>query len=148
MNPLALLVDASNEKNALSSAELLIRFNANVNGPEEADMTPLIKATIRKKSGFADLYLSSNANPQLLDKDGKSALIHAVENNNLEMVQMLLSYSAAEKYTFRKNGKKITLSACDSAKATEKRLTSPEDREINEKIRRVLDCYIFRRSSL
>jgi ankyrin repeat protein len=148
INPLALLVDSANEKSALTSAELLIRFNANVNGPEDAEMTPLIKATVRKKAGFADLYLSSNANPQLLDKDGKSALIHAVENNNFELVQLLLSYSAAEKYTFRKNGKKITLSACDSAKETEKKLTSKQEKEINEKIRRVLDCYIFRRSSL
>ncbi len=148
INPLALLIDAPNEKSALLSAELLLRFDANVNGPEGAEVTPLIMATAKNKMEFANLYLSSDANPQLLDKNGKSALIHAVEKNNFELVRLLISYSASEKYTFRKNGKKLTLSACNIAKKIQRNLRTVEEKQANDNIKRVLNCYMIRRSTL
>jgi ankyrin repeat protein len=140
INPLALLVEVKNEQSAIRSAEILINNQSNVNGPEEAEQTPLIKATVRQKKGFANLYLSSEANPQLLDKEGKSALIHAVQLNNPELVDLLLSYSAVEKYTFRKDGKKITYNACTIAKEMASKLTTQIEKEANKKIRRSLDC--------
>lgn len=143
INPLALLVDVKDEMNALRSAELLINHRANVNGPLNAEYTPLIKATVARKKGFANLYLRSNANPQLYDKDGKSALIHAVEMNNLELVEMLLSFSAPENYSFRKDGKKYSFKACDSARSTEKSLTTKEEKQINKEIKERLDCGFF-----
>jgi ankyrin repeat protein len=143
INPLALLVEAKNEQNAIRSAEILLINKSNVNGPEEAEQTPLIRATVRQKKGFANLYLSSEANPQLLDKEGKSALIHAVQLNNSEMVDLLLSYSAVEKYTFRKDGKKITYNACTIAKEIALRLTTQSEKEANKRIRRSLDCGFF-----
>lgn len=142
-NPLALLVDSKDENAAMRSAELLLNFRANVNGPEDAELTPLIKATVSKKQNFARLYLSSNANPQLLDKEGKSALIHAVELNNPHLVELLLSYSAVEKYTFRKNGKKITYNACSIAKDMLKKLQTDGERKNNEIIQDQLDCNFF-----
>lgn len=146
MNPLALLVGVPNEKDALKSAEILINHNANVNGPEEAEQTPLIKATVALKKGFANLYLSSNANPQLLDKDGKSALIHAVELNNPDLVELLLSYSAAERYSFRKNGKRISYNACETARETGRKFSQDDDeKRINERIKKSLDCGLLRR---
>lgn len=144
INPLALVVEVKDENVAMRSAEVLIQYEANVNGPKDAEVTPLIKATLTEKSKFANLYLSSNANPQLLDKDGKSALIHAVELNNLEMVDMLLSFSAVEKYTFRRDGKKITYSACDIARDTGKKLDNDAEKKINEKIKDSLDCGFLR----
>lgn len=144
INPLALLVEAKDENTAMRSAEMLIQYEANVNGPQDAEVTPLIKATVTEKKKFADLYLSQKANPQLLDKDGKSALIHAVELNNIEMVDLLLTYSAVEKYTFRKDGKKITYSACDVARATFKTLKTDEEKKVNEKIKDSLDCGFLR----
>lgn len=145
INPLALLVGVPEERGALKSAELLLKYDANVNGPAEAEQTPLIKATISLKKGFANLYLSSHANPQLLDQNGKSALIHAVELNNADLVDLLLSYSAAEKYSLRKNGKRITYNACETARETGRKF--PEDSEakkINDRIRKNLDCGILR----
>lgn len=144
INPLALVVEVKDENIAMRSAELLLNYEANVNGPKDAEITPLIKATLNEKSKFANLYLHSNANPQLLDKDGKSALIHAVELNNIEMVDMLLSFSAVEKYTFRRDGKKITYNACDVARATAKQLKTEEEKNINEKIKDSLDCGFLR----
>jgi ankyrin repeat protein len=140
INPLALTVDLKDENTAMRSAEILLNYEANVNGPKNAEVTPLIKATMNKKQKFANLFLSSNANPQLLDKDGKSALIHAIELNNLELVDLLLSYSAVEKYSFRKDGKKITYSACDIARTKAKTLQTTEEKNINEKIKDSLDC--------
>lgn len=140
INPLALLVEVNNETSAMRSAELLINYKANVNGPLDADLTPLIKATLLKKKGFANLYLSNNANPHLYDAHGKSALIHAVEINNLEMVELLLSYSAIENYTFRKNNEEYKFSACDFARATEKKLETLEEKQINKKIKKRLGC--------
>ncbi len=140
INPLALLVGVAQEANALITAEILLNYESNVNGPEEAEATPLITATISRKKGFANLFLAANANPQLLDKDGKSALIHAVELNNLEMVELLLSYSAVETYTFRRDGRKITFEACDSARETGRKLTDSAEKATNRKIRDALDC--------
>jgi ankyrin repeat protein len=140
INPLALLVDSKDEKNAIRSAEVLLYHETNVNGPEGAEQTPLIKATVSFKKSFANLYLSSQANPQLVDKDGKSALIHAVELNNPDMVELLLSYSAVEKYTLRKEGKRVTFNACESAKRVAKSLKTDQERDANLKIKRALDC--------
>jgi ankyrin repeat protein len=144
INPLALLVEVNNETSAMRSAELLINYKANVNGPLDADLTPLIKATVLKKKGFANLYLSNNANPHLYDINGKSALIHAIEMNNLEMVDLLLSFSAVENYSFRKDGKKISFNACKVARATESKLDNDEDKKINQKIKDSLNCGFIR----
>jgi ankyrin repeat protein len=143
INPLVLLVDSKDQNNAIKSAELLINHSANVNGPKDADTTPLIKATISQKNGFANLFLNAKANPQLLDKDGKSALIHAIMLNNSDMVDLLLSYSAVEKYTFRKDGKKITYSGCEVAHDIKNTLKDEKEKIENEKIQRSLDCNFF-----
>jgi ankyrin repeat protein len=143
MNPLALLVQASNEKNALIAADLLLKFEVNVNGMAGAEVTPLINAVQKNKIKFAELYLSKKANPQLLDKEGKSALIHAVESNNLKLVQLLLGHSAAEKYTFLQEGKKKTKTACDSSRMIQKSLKTRVDKIINYRIKRALNCIIF-----
>lgn len=145
INPLALTVELKDENTAMRSAEMLLHYEANVNGPIDAEVTPLIKATLNKKKNFANLFLSSNANPQLLDKDGKSALIHAIELNNLELVKLLLSFSAVEKYSFRKDGKKITFDACDTAKAIGKTFTAgSDDKKTNDKVKDALDCGFLR----
>lgn len=143
INPLALLVGVDNETSAMRSAELLLTHNANVNGPLGAETTPLIKATMAKKKSFASLFLSNNANTELNDSHGKSALIHAVEMNNLEIVDLLLSYSAVENYTFRKDGKKISFKACDIARQVAKKLETKEEKLINEEIKDRLDCGFF-----
>jgi ankyrin repeat protein len=140
INPLALIVGVAQKVSALRTAELLLTYETNVNGPENAETTPLITATVSLKKGFANLYLSANANPQLLDKDGKSALVHAVGLNNLEMVELLLAYSAVETYTFRRDGRKITYDACDVARKAGRELTDATEKATNRKIRDALNC--------
>jgi ankyrin repeat protein len=140
INPLALLVEAEDSNNAIRSAEFLIKHSANVDGPKDAETTPLIQAIVSKKQSFTNLYLNNRANPQLLDKDGKSALIHAIELNQPEIVSLLLANSAVETYTLRKDGKKITYDACKVARGVLEKLTTPEDKLLNKKIQENLNC--------
>jgi ankyrin repeat protein len=144
INPLAILVEAKAEKDAMISAELLLKHAANVNGPLGAEMTPLIKATINQKKTLAELYLLNEANPHLLDKRGKSALIHSIELNNPEMVELLLNESAVETYTFHdKDGKKVTFSACGMARKMSRKLITLEEKAKNETIKSMLECGFF-----
>ena len=140
INPLALLVQAPDETSAIRTAEILLENDADVNGPETAEVSPLLKATIARKMSITNLYLNYRANTEFLDRDGKSALIHAIELNDLNLVDVLLSYSALEKYTFRKEGKKISFNACDVAKEMKKKLTSAADKATNQQIRNSLSC--------
>lgn len=140
INPLALLVKVPNESNALRSARILLANRANVDGPLGAEQSPLIKATVNKKQSFVKLYLSSRAKTELVDNDGRSALIHAIMQNNLDLVNLLLDYSAVEKYTFRRDGMKITFDACDVAKDVARAVMNEEDRQTNKKIRKSLGC--------
>lgn len=140
INPLMILLEVKNRFRAYKTAELLLKYNVNVNGPIEAEVTPLIRAIKDQKKPFANLFLKFQANPQLIDTEGKSALIHAIELNNPELVDLLLSYSAVEKYTFRKDGTKITFNACKIAKEIGKKLTDPKARESNSHIKKSLSC--------
>lgn len=140
INPLTILLEVKNKFRAYKTAELLLKYHINVNGPIEAEETPLIKAIRGQRKPFASLFLRHNANPQLIDTEGKSALIHAIELNNAELVNLLLNHSAAEKYTFRKNGKKITYNACTTAKEVGKKLTDANSKEINSQIKKSLSC--------
>lgn len=140
LNPFSLLIDSQNEPSAIKSAEILIKNQGNVDGPETSIQTPLIKAVKTKKKVFVNILLTANANPHYIDLEGKSALIHGIEVNDFDLVNLLLSYSAMEKYTVRVNDKKITFNACTTAKNTAKKLKTPQEKETNEKIKKILDC--------
>ena len=144
INPLVLLLDVQNEKDAYKMAQFLIQNQVDINGPENAEMTPLIKAIITRKKDFTDLYLSSLANPQLVDKDGKSALIHAVELNDPDVVKNLLSFSALRSYSFKKDGKEVTHKSCNVARQVGRKLTTEVARAANKKIRDLLNCHFMR----
>jgi ankyrin repeat protein len=140
LNPLSLLVTSKNEVNGLKAAHLLLKHETSVDGPIDAEFSPLIMATLSEKKAFAELYLGHYANTERLDRDGKSALIHAIEINNSELVKLLLSYSALEKYSFRKDGKKITFSSCEVVKKTERKLKTKKEILENQKIKNSLKC--------
>ncbi len=140
INPLMILLEGKQRFRAYKTAELLLKYKVNVNGPIDSEVTPLIKAIKDEKKSFANLFLKHQANPQLIDNNGKSALIHAIEINNAELVELLLKYSAIEKYTFRKDGTKITYNACKIAKEIGQKLTDSNEREINTQIKKSLSC--------
>lgn len=140
LNPLAILVDSKDFNNAIRSAQYLLDNKANVNGPQNAETTPLIKATRSMKQGFVQLYLNAKANTQLLDVDGKSALIHAIEANDPELVDLLIANSAVENYTIRKNGKRLSFKACKLTYSLSSKYETQEGKDRNNKILEILGC--------
>lgn len=142
VNPLAVLVDAKDSNSALKSAELLIEHNANVDGPENAEITPLIKASKSLKVGFVNLFLNAKADPKRVDKDGKSALIHAIEANSAELVDILLANGALESNLKKDNKRR---NACRKAYEKSSTLTNPEDKALNRKILNSLNCNLLDR---
>lgn len=143
VNPLAVLVDVPDENLGMRNAELLLNYRVNVNGPADAEQTPLLKAIIKRKRNFAQFLLISRADPQMLDKEGRSPLIHAVELNDPTSVDLLLSYSAAQSYTVRINGKKLTFDACRVASRVNNKLKDSNEIAKIKKIQKSLRCTLF-----
>lgn len=56
--------------------------------------TPLMACVVKGDSVLARLLLQKGANPNLTDSKGTTALIYAVEFQNIETVQLLLKYNA------------------------------------------------------
>ncbi|KRT85283.1 Ankyrin repeat-containing protein [Oryctes borbonicus] len=60
--------------------------------------TPLLLATIEDKLDMVKTFLEFGADPNIRDqKSGRTPLFHAVENNNMIMVQLLLHHRADKK---------------------------------------------------
>lgn len=57
-------------------------------------MTPLMKGVYHKDQKWISFLLAHKADPNSVDKSGKSALYHAVLSGNIEMVQLLLKSDA------------------------------------------------------
>lgn len=143
INPLSILAGLTNETNAFMSAKLLIDYQSNVNGPDSAPETPLIRAVKLRKKRFVELFLRYNASTERRDNNGWTALLHAVNVNDLEVVNMLLKKSADAKYSIKKEAGKVTYDACDVAEKKLLELTSDEDKLTNGKIKKLLSCGIF-----
>ncbi len=140
LNPLIMVLKLQNNDEALLMTDLLLASGANVNGVKSSQTTPLIEATKLSKENFASLYLTSFADPNIIDGSGKSALIYAVEGNHLGLVKLLSQHSALEKYSFHKDNKFMTMSACAKARDIKKELKEQADLETNAKIRNQLRC--------
>jgi ankyrin repeat protein len=145
INPLDLTMAVENESIGLEIARSLLNNNTNVNGAQNADFSPLIRAVILQKKSFVELLLNFKANTQLLDRIGRSPLIHAIEQNSLEMVEMLLSRSAVKKYNFRiSSDKTISIDSCKVVKDVRKTLDR-EGKKINKDIKKRLSCGLWDR---
>jgi ankyrin repeat protein len=140
INPLVLAMDNPDQSTTLNMVRLLLQYSANINGPSDAEITPLIKAIFQNNITLTMLLLEGKANPGLFDRQGKSALYHAIELLEPEAVQNLLNASAPTAYTVKKNNKTIDFKACGLAKSTEGSLSSAEDKEKILKIKKSLGC--------
>lgn len=146
INPIALILEL--EPNKDNDAQQMIyllltgRKPISVDGPKTADYSPLIKAAMLKKTNYVDLLLEYKANPNMVDKAGRSALIHAIGNNNPQMVGSLLDHKASKKYTVVRgtDKKKVTFEGCDVARAVGKKVKDTEGKKNIKKIKEKLDC--------
>ncbi|MGY6647380.1 ankyrin repeat domain-containing protein [Wenyingzhuangia sp. IMCC45574] len=76
-------------QNNLSIAELLLKNKVKVNSVDNNKHTPLIMAVNGSDAKMVMLLLKYNADVTLVDKAGKTAFVHAMEQENEEISQLL-----------------------------------------------------------
>ncbi len=140
INPMAIVLDAPNELNAFEIVHSLLALKLPVDGPENADTTPLIRAVTLKRMNIAELLLRHNPDLQKLDKDDRPALYYAIKNNDLKMVEFLLNNGALEKFEKWKRGRKINFKGCKVADGNQFSLRTTEEQAINREIQSLLGC--------
>lgn len=125
---------------ALDLITLFIQEGISIHGPANAE-TPLMSAVKKDDESIAEIFLELRANPNVIDENGKTALIWAIQRNSPVMVQTLLNYSAAKKYDYYSAGKKKTMKACDVVKEVKKLVESDAaQKKNNAEIKEILDC--------
>lgn len=140
LNFFVLILNCHDHDKALRMSLLLLGYGADLNGATNADVTPLIESVKKEYEDFVNLMLKERVNPNLLDSEGKSALVWAIMKNSQPMVKALIDSKAAERYSYTLNGKKKTMKACDVAREVKKSLKEPEDKKANEDIMDLLGC--------
>ena len=140
LNFYVLIMRSHPHDKALSMTNLMISFGANLDGPNGAEITPLIEAVKQSYDDFVELMLKENVNPNLLDDKGNSALIWSIKYNNVTIVKRMLDKNAAEKYTYYINGSKKTMNACDVAREVKRTASTSEAKKANEDILDALGC--------
>jgi uncharacterized protein len=66
-------------RGALEDVKMLLENRANINSQDDAGITPLISAVLRKDCGLVKLLLEAGANPLLKSHSGKLAIDFAAE---------------------------------------------------------------------
>lgn len=140
INPLALILDFKDELTILKSAQILLANNVPIDGPRDAETTPLVKAAKLGKKGFVHLFLEHRANPDLFDDEGKSALYHAITLVDYEMVVVLLNYSADSKYDYSKGSLRVSFKACKLADSVRSGLKDKAKIQTLDSIKDRLGC--------
>jgi hypothetical protein len=76
-------------------AELLLERGAALDlQSEDRGYSPLMDACLVGSADLVELFLSRGANPNLLSKDGQTALIVAVGRSDVEMARLLFAFGA------------------------------------------------------
>ncbi len=140
LNFFVLIMRSHPHDKALIMTQLLLSYGADANGLAENEATPLIEAVRKKYENFLKLFLEEGVNPNLQDKNGKTALIWAIEQNSASMVRTLIEKNAIKKYSYYVNGQKKKMSACDTARAVRKTLTNSDSKKDMEAIMDTLGC--------
>ena len=80
-------------KGNIAVAKFLIENSKTINGSSDMG-TPLMACAVKGDKQISELLLKKGANPNLSDSKGTTALIYAVQFENLELVNLLLKYKA------------------------------------------------------
>lgn len=140
INPLVIVLENQPMNSVPVLVTLLIQNRADVNGPQNALVSPIVKAIQMNNMDYLKMFLSRKANPQILDREGKSTLVHAIQVNNPEMVDLLRSYGLAKNYSTSVDGKTVKFKGCTITREVEKTLTIKADLDRNEDIKDILKC--------
>ncbi|MCI4442973.1 MAG: ankyrin repeat domain-containing protein [Lentimicrobium sp.] len=87
----------------IAVAQFLIKNVKDINGSSPMG-TPLMAAVVKGNKDIVIALLENNANPNLTDANGTTALIYAVQFNNKDIVKLLLNFKA-DKSKIDNNGK-------------------------------------------
>lgn len=113
LNPYLIIINNQSHDTARDIFYLIDTYGANPNGSSKVETSPLIESVKIKNSSFVSFFSTRpDVNIDRRDNNKKTALIHAVELNHLEIVKILMNKSPLKKYTDSKDGKKITYNAC------------------------------------
>jgi len=140
INPLVVAMEASDETAVLRNMNLLVKNFVSVDGPERAEITPLIRSIILRKKSYTTYLLNSNANLEIKDKQGNTALIWALKRNDPSLLYLLVKKGAIKDYSTKVNGVDAEFNACDIAFAMKKKLVSKDDLENINLIIKHLGC--------
>lgn len=141
INPLVLAVDSSNELSAFEIAHSLLMQKFPVDGPQDADTTPLIRAVTLKKMNFVELFLRHRPDLNKLDKGSRPALYYAIAENDEKLVELLVNNGAQAKFETRnRHGRKFTFKACKVADMKQRELTTAAEFSTNRRIQSHLGC--------
>jgi uncharacterized protein len=133
-----LLIIAMNVQDAIRAPQMVLKLleaGSSVEGSSGESKTPLIHAAQINSDDYVGMLVSFSAQVNKTDETGKSALIHAVSNNNPRTVDILLGQKASKKYEAA--GKKFN--ACDFARSVGNS-ASGDEKDKNKKIKSALKC--------
>ncbi len=140
LNFFVLIMRSHPHDKALIMTQLLLSYGADANGPDASEATPLIEAVRKKYENFMKIFLNDGANPNGQDQSGKTSLIWAIELNLPSYVKALIDKNAMKRYTYYVGGQKKKMSACDTARAVRKKLTTADSKKDMENIMDTLGC--------
>jgi len=141
LNPLCLALSLSSEDKGLLIAQALLENNVNPNGPYNSECIPLIEAVKLQKLSWVKLLLENKAKTHILDAQNFSPLIHAILKNNVELVEILVSYKSLIEYKFiTADGDQEDIDACDIVRKSRKGIKLPEEKKRSKLIKKSLNC--------
>jgi len=76
---------------AARSVKALLDNGADVNLRDNGGITALMQAVLKNHPGCIKLLLGKRANPSIKTDDGRSPILHAINDQNLDLVKQMLS---------------------------------------------------------
>jgi ankyrin repeat protein len=143
INPLVIALGYSSEIITLRMLQLLINYKSPLNGPADAETTPLVKATTMLNLGFVRLLLDAGAQAQSTDREGKSALYYAITLKNPALVDLLILSGASSKYNYRKAPYSFSFDGCKILKKMEGDAKTEPEKNVVKEMRKSLRCKSF-----
>jgi ankyrin repeat protein len=141
LNFFVVIQNLSDTNQALALAQLFLSFNADINGPGNGLVNPLISAVRNNKLTLAEFFIDQNANLTILDQQGKSALIHAIQGIMPTIVKKLLNRNAPKRTIHTlPNGRSRTINACSEARSIRRKLKGEKEKEEMKTIMKDLGC--------